>query len=122
MQFGLPLCVTSERVRTQIDFVSFVVDPVDKVSVLAELYVLKIRRRLKPCEYPPACQQRAKIDHAFVAIRPHNLQNALNDTADGLDSRKHFVQSILPSSSFAIAALHVASRIACRGMAHWITA
>src|SRR5205085_10181097 len=62
-----------------------------------------------------------KINNALVAISPDDLEHAMYDRVDRYHSRKHFVQSILPISSRATAAVHVASRMSCRGVAHSIT-
>jgi hypothetical protein len=112
MQFGLPLSVTPEGVRTQIDFVTLVINPVDRVAVFTKIHFLEVRPSLEMSKNFSLREERPKINNAFIAIIPDDFENAMDDWTDGNHSWKRFAQSILPISSLAVAAAHVANNIA----------
>jgi hypothetical protein len=91
------------------------------MAVLTEIHFLEIRPSLKVGKYLSLRQERTKIHNPFIPVIPDDLEHALDNWGDGDHARKHFVQSILPISSLALAAAHVASNIDRRGLAHSIT-
>src|SRR6266513_2859125 len=99
MELGLLLGVAPQRVRTQVDLISSIIEPIDRVSIFAELHLVEVGSCLQPSEDFSARQQRAKINDTLVPVGPYNLEHAVNDGVDRHHSWKHFVQSILPISS-----------------------
>jgi hypothetical protein len=47
VEFGLPLSVTPERVRAQIDFIALIINPIDGVAIFTKIHFLEVRPGLE---------------------------------------------------------------------------
>src|SRR3954453_11132673 len=77
--FGLAFAITAQAIRTEIDLVTFIIDPSQRVPVFIDSQMLKVFRITKPFEHSAFCNQRAKVDHALIAIVEDDLQDTMDD-------------------------------------------
>jgi hypothetical protein len=77
---GLPLSALTQRIRSGIDLVAFVVKPKDFVAMVLKFETIKARSiGLKEFEHLTLCKQRPQVDDASEPVLPHDFDDTEYD-------------------------------------------